>query len=73
MMTPIGRLLRQGSSLRLCARQDTSDVNEAYLAVHEVMTHALGRIGHEEGDLHSSLARLLSSRSQLMAKAEVPR
>jgi hypothetical protein len=52
-MTPIGRLLRQGASLRLAARQDTSDVNQAYLAVHTQITQALGRIRDEEAELHA--------------------
>lgn len=66
-MTPMARLLRQGKSLRTCANESTNDVNEAYLVVHQVMTHAIGRIGDDEGDLRPTLISALRSRSQRLA------
>ena len=68
-MTPMARLLRQGKSLRTRANESTNDVNEAYLVVHQVMTHAIGRIGDDEADLHPALMSALRGRSQRLAAA----
>lgn len=68
-MTPMARLLRQGKSLRTRANESTNDVNEAYLVVHQVMTHAIGCIGDDEADLHPALMSALRSRSQRLAAA----
>ncbi|MEQ1820288.1 MAG: hypothetical protein ABL871_16935 [Terricaulis sp.] len=65
----MARLLRQGKSLRTSANEITNDVNEAYLVVHQIITHAIGRIGDDETDLHPALMIALRSRSQRLAAA----
>ncbi len=50
-MIPIARLLRQTPALRRRAFAHTSDTNEAYLLVHDVMTSAVragGAQDHEQ-------------------------
>ena len=69
-MTPMARLLKQGSVLRQSATDETRDVNEAYLIVHQVMTHAIGHAGNEDSNLGPALARALQNRTRRLANAE---
>jgi hypothetical protein len=66
-MTPMARLLRQSSGLHQRARENTHDVNEAYLIVHQVMTRAIGCADKHESDLGPALTRALEHRKQRLA------
>jgi len=72
-MTPMARLLRQSASLYQRAQENTQDVNEAYLVVHEVMTRAMGRVDDHDSDLGPALARALDHRTQRIAALEAAR
>jgi hypothetical protein len=54
-MTAITRILKQRAYLCRRALERTSDVNEAYLAVHAVMVFAMGRVDAPERDLDRDL------------------
>jgi hypothetical protein len=69
-MTPMTRLLRQSSDLHLSARENTQDVNEAYLVVHQVMTRAIGRAEDHDSDLGAALARALEQRAKRLSASE---
>ena len=66
-MTPIAKLLRQGAALRRSATQSTSDVNEAYFIVHEVMTDAFARDHDGDHQLAPSLTSALLQRSRKLS------
>lgn len=63
-MTPIARLLRQKRILCLHAFEQTGDLNEAHLLVHEVMTTALRRVDGPEQDLSAAMAHVLDVRAR---------
>lgn len=69
-MTPIARLLRQKPRLCLHAFEQTGDLNEAYLLVHEVMTNALRHADGPEQDLGSAMANVLDLRASRLAGLE---
>ena len=66
-MTPISRLLKQRRGLYHRAVEQTLDVNEAYLIVHGVMTHAFAHAG--DADLSDALSSALDVRAQRLAVA----
>lgn len=66
-MTPTTNLLRQQSTLYRRAFDDTRDVNEAYLIVHDVMARALNRGFDLDVDLEPALARALDMRTRRLA------
>ncbi len=63
-LTAMARLLRQTPSLCLSARETVDDVNEAYLVVHQVMSHAIGCGSDHDSDLGSALAQALRDRTK---------
>jgi hypothetical protein len=63
-MTEISKLLKQRPGLALRAMEQTSDLNEAYLIVHGVMTRALGRANDSEHDLGPDLTCALAVRAK---------
>jgi hypothetical protein len=64
-MTPMTRLLRQEPNLYSRALEQTRDVNEAYLLVHNVMVRALGHGPNPDLDLAMTCA--LNKRSRALA------
>jgi hypothetical protein len=62
-MTPMARLLRQRPALCERAVEATSDVNEAYLIVHQVMARAISCVREHDSDLRLSLGVALDKRA----------
>lgn len=70
-MTPMTRLLKQRPALCERAVEATSDVNEAYLIVHQVMARAISRVGEHNSDLSPSLGIALDKRALQARNASV--
>ncbi len=70
-MTPMTRLLKQRSALSKRAVEATSDVNEAYLIVHQVMARAISRVSEHDSDLGPSLGVALDKRAAQARNASV--
>ncbi|MBY0564904.1 MAG: hypothetical protein K2P58_12040 [Hyphomonadaceae bacterium] len=62
-MTAVSEILLQRASLCLIALRRTGDVNEAYLAVHGVISRALNEAGGPQRDLDRDLCGALNKRS----------
>jgi len=58
-MTVMASLLLQRSTLCRRAVEETSDVNEAYLIVHQVMARAFSGVRNHDPDLGPALAHAL--------------
>ena len=68
-MTPVTTILMQRANLCRSALLRTSDVNEAYLAVHSVIAHALSRAGNPRCDLERDLTSALNRRAAVLGGA----
>ena len=68
-MTPISRLLKQKPLLCERAVEQTRDVNEGYLVVHNVMARALNRVNDPDHDLGPALACALDLRAKRLEAA----
>lgn len=69
MSTTIIAILTQRAGLCRSALLRTRDVNEAYLAVHAVMTRALSQAGGSQRDLERDLAYALYKRAAVLGAA----
>jgi hypothetical protein len=69
MNAAITAILVQRASLCRIALLHTSDVNEAYLAVHAVIAHALSKAGGPKRDLGRDLVCALDKRATALGVA----
>jgi hypothetical protein len=69
-MTPITRLLAQRRGLCERAVKQTSDVNEGYFVVHNVMAHALSGVAGADPDLAPALESALDARTARLKRLQ---
>jgi hypothetical protein len=66
-MTRNDHLLMQKRTLCQHAFKETRDLNEAYLLVHCVISHALGQADSDDENLVSAMSVALTARAQRLA------
>lgn len=70
MTATITAILAQRRSLCRSALLRTGDVNEAYIAVHTVMAHALSQTGSPAHDLQRHLNCALHTQAEALGRVE---